>query len=69
MKHLLLRAALLAAIVASPAIPARADNPLGKLGDIISGLTSKEDFDISSLQGTWAYTSPCPSRAEMSPAR
>ncbi|MCM1035832.1 MAG: DUF4923 family protein [Bacteroides sp.] len=58
MKHLLLRAALLAAIVASPALPARADNPLGKLGDIISGLTSKEDFDISSLQGTWAYTSP-----------
>ena len=59
MTHTLLRGALLAALIFFiPALPARADNPLGRLGDIISGLTSKEDFDISSLEGTWAYTSP-----------
>jgi len=58
MKHILLRAALLAVTVAAAPAPARADNLLDRLGGIISDLTSKENFDISSLEGTWAYTSP-----------
>lgn len=31
---------------------------LGKLGDVISGLTATSNFDLKDLTGTWAYESP-----------
>lgn len=39
-----------------PAI--HAGNPFGGLGDLISGLTAKNDFDLKELAGTWVYSSP-----------
>lgn len=33
-------------------------NPLGALGNIISGLTATSDFKIEDLKGTWNYVSP-----------
>lgn len=35
-----------------------AGDALGKLGSVISGLTASSDFELTDLQGTWAYESP-----------
>lgn len=47
---------VLAITAAVPA--AKADNPLSQLGSLISNLTSKTDFDLASLEGTWNYSAP-----------
>ncbi|MDO4320522.1 MAG: DUF4923 family protein [Bacteroidales bacterium] len=42
----------------SASIEISAGNPFESLGNILSGLTSKSDFDLADLEGTWTYTSP-----------
>lgn len=59
MKFRLFAAAALMAFAA--AFSASAESPLdklGSLGSIISNLTSKSDFDLADLAGTWKYQSP-----------
>lgn len=53
----LLYAALVAAALAAPAA-SYAANPLEQLGGILSNLTSKNNFDLKELEGTWNYVAP-----------
>lgn len=53
-----LTAALVVALCLSAGMPASAGNPFESLGNILSGLTSKSDFDLAELEGTWTYSAP-----------
>lgn len=51
-------AALAVALCLSAPAAASAGNPFESLGNILSGLTAKSDFNLSELEGTWTYSSP-----------
>ncbi len=53
----MLACALVACAAVMPAA-AQTENILGALGSILSNVTSKSDFDLSELEGTWTYSSP-----------
>lgn len=53
----LISAALAACALLAP-VCISAQNPLEQLGGLISNLTSKSDFNLKDLEGTWNYAAP-----------